>query len=55
MVADAVREKGLIHVTASVGLGRDDVVFGVREIEPVLGAMVELEADFRAPIIFGTE
>ena len=45
-------EIGLIHLAASIGLGRDDVILGVREIKPVLGPVVDLEADLRASVIF---
>jgi hypothetical protein len=35
----------LDHRTARVGLGRDDVILGDREVEPVLRALVVLHAD----------
>ena len=41
MIADAVRELGLIHLTMRVGLEGDNVVFSVREIKPILSAVVE--------------
>src|ERR1700751_3780539 len=52
VIADAMREIGLIHLTASIGLGRNDVIFGIREVKPVLGPVVDLEADLRASVIF---
>jgi hypothetical protein len=39
VIGDAMREIALIHIAASVGLGRDDVVFGIRKVEPVFRAV----------------
>ena len=52
MIGDAMCEVSLIHVAASVGLGCDDVVFSIREIEPVLGSVIELETDLGPTIVF---
>ncbi len=42
---------GFVNIAASVRLGRDDVVFRIGKVEPVLRAVVELEPDFRASIV----
>src|SRR4030088_3087403 len=41
----------LHNAAASVGFGCDDVVRCLREVEPVLAAMVELEPEFGSPIV----
>ena len=43
-------EVSFVHPAASIGFGRDDVIFCVREVEPVFRAVVEFEADLGPPI-----
>ncbi len=45
VLGDAVGEVELPHVAADRGLGRKKAVLGDRHVEPVLGAVVVLEAD----------
>src|ERR1700756_2262420 len=53
MIANTVGEVSFVHRAASIDLGRDDVIFCVREVEPVLRAVIEFETHLRPPIILG--
>src|SRR6266545_4632208 len=47
---DAMRQISLEHIAARVRLRRNDVVLGLREVEPILAAVIELKAKF-GPIL----
>ena len=51
VIANAVREIGLVHIATSVGLGSDDVVSPLSKIEPISRAVVELKTDLRPSVI----
>ena len=50
---NAVREIGFVDIAPRIGLGSNDVVLGLGEVEPVLRAVVELESNLGAAVILG--
>src|ERR1039457_4562023 len=51
VIGDTVGKVRFVHLAASIGLRCDDVIFCVREVEPVLAALVEFDSDLRPPVI----
>src|SRR6266567_1989089 len=53
VVVDAMCEVGFVHFATSVRLRRNDVVFGLRKVEPVFRSMIELEANLGSAVALG--